>query len=73
MSIPIRCFTCGSITGDKWERYQEYRKTMSKKDSLDKLKLTRLCCRRIIMTHVDNEDDMLKHSKERNNTFIRPG
>lgn len=21
MIIPVRCFTCGSITGNKWERY----------------------------------------------------
>ena len=23
MIIPVRCFTCGKILGDKWEQYNE--------------------------------------------------
>ena len=23
MIIPVRCFTCGKIIGDKWETYQQ--------------------------------------------------
>jgi DNA-directed RNA polymerase I, II, and III subunit RPABC5 len=23
MIIPVRCFTCGKVVGDKWEKYVE--------------------------------------------------
>jgi DNA-directed RNA polymerase I, II, and III subunit RPABC5 len=23
MIIPVRCFTCGKVTGDKWHKYLE--------------------------------------------------
>ena len=24
MLVPVQCFTCGEIIGDKWERFKEY-------------------------------------------------
>ena len=24
MIIPVRCFSCGKVVGDKWETYLEY-------------------------------------------------
>lgn len=63
MIIPIRCFSCGSITGNKWVPYQNLlAQGMSKKDALDKLGLKRYCCRRILLTHVDLIDKMLEYS-----------
>ena len=60
MIIPIRCFTCGKVTGDKWEKYQDMlNKGETKKDALDKLGLKRYCCRRILLTHVELIDKML--------------
>ena len=26
MIIPVRCFTCNKVIGDKWEKYQELSK-----------------------------------------------
>lgn len=73
MIIPIRCFTCGKILGDKWESYldkvrknsgdtekksvinvnaKKITKTPEGK-ALDELGLTRYCCRRHMLTHVD--------------------
>tara|TARA_Y100000310_G_scaffold262963_1_gene272831 strand:- start:115 stop:369 length:255 start_codon:yes stop_codon:yes gene_type:complete len=42
MIIPIRCFTCGKILGDKWEYYQEevLRKKMSDKTIKDKMSVS---------------------------------
>ena len=42
MIIPIRCFTCGKILGDKWEYYQEevLRKKMSDKTLKDKMSVS---------------------------------
>jgi DNA-directed RNA polymerase I, II, and III subunit RPABC5 len=62
MMIPIRCFSCGSVIGNKWDLYQEYlRQGISAKDSLDKMKLRRFCCRRMILGHVDLVDKMLMY------------
>ena len=79
MIIPVKCFTCGKVIGDKYRYYQEEvrkRKLADKKlDHLeidqvlyltkefnektnegvvmDEMGLTRMCCRRHILTHVD--------------------
>ncbi|VTT65127.1 unnamed protein product [Fusarium fujikuroi] len=63
MIIPIRCFSCGKVTGDLWERYLQLiadpRKTDG--DAMDELGLKRYCCRRMIMTHVDLIEKLLKY------------
>ncbi|KAJ4436491.1 hypothetical protein ANN_16522, partial [Periplaneta americana] len=50
MIIPIRCFTCGKVIGNKWEAYlgllqAEY----TEGDALDALGLKRYCCRRMLL------------------------
>jgi len=75
MIIPIRCFTCGKVTGDKWEPYQEMLKNgICEKDALDKLGLKRYCCRRILLTHVELIDKMLmyvNYEKDNENHIIK--
>lgn len=75
MIIPIRCFTCGKITGDKWEPYQEMLKNgICEKEALDKLGLKRYCCRRILLTHVELIDKMLNYvdyEKDNENHIIK--
>ena len=54
MMIPIRCFTCGNLIGDKWEEYD--RRVKSSEDAgkvLDDLGLKRQCCRALFVGHVD--------------------
>jgi|TARA_B110000037_G_scaffold17754_1_gene18439 DNA-directed RNA polymerase subunit N (RpoN/RPB10) len=77
MIIPVKCFTCGKVLGNKWNYYvREVRKEKLAKGIdlekviyltednvektiegyvLDNLKLTRMCCRRHMLTHVDIE------------------
>lgn len=78
MIIPIKCFTCGKVIGNKYEYYlREVRKLKLSKSIdtdaviyltketqlektpegkvLDDLGLTKLCCRRHMLTHVDIE------------------
>jgi len=63
MIIPVRCFTCGKVTGNKWESYQALLKGgKSASDALDILGLTRYCCRRILLTHVELIDKMLEYT-----------
>ncbi len=51
MIIPIRCFTCGKVIGNKWEAYIELlRCEYREDDALDVLSLKRYCCRRMQCT-----------------------
>ncbi|MDH5595652.1 MAG: DNA-directed RNA polymerase subunit N [Candidatus Bathyarchaeota archaeon] len=61
MIIPVRCFTCGKVVGDKWEDFA--RRVKAGEDAgkvLDSLGVTRYCCRRMLLSHVDIIDDVLK-------------
>ena len=76
MIIPIKCFTCGKVLGDKYRFYiREVRKVKSSNDDfskvtyltqsnmektpegiiLDNMNMTKICCRRHMLTHVDIE------------------
>ena len=63
MIIPIRCFTCGKVIGNKWEAYlgllqAEYQEG----DALDALGLKRYCCRRMLLGHVDLIEKLLNYA-----------
>lgn len=77
MIIPVKCFTCGKVLGNKYRYYvREVQKKKINKDIdvekvqyltkdyidktpegevMDQLKLTKYCCRRHMLTHVDIE------------------
>ena len=77
MIIPVKCFTCGKVLGDKYNYYlervrklkissgrdmesviyltKEYVAKTPEGQVLDELQLTRMCCRRHMLTHVDIE------------------
>ena len=52
--FPVRCFTCGKVIDQFFEDYQQRLKDgESAYDILDDLKIGRVCCRRMFVTHVD--------------------
>jgi len=64
MIMPIRCFTCGKVVADKWEEFSSRVKTGEEpKKVLDELGISRYCCRRMFISHVDIIDDILKYSE----------
>jgi len=65
MIVPVRCFSCGKVIGDKWEDFQERTKEDDEdtKEVLDDLGLDRYCCRTIFLTHVDVEEDIARYQK----------
>ncbi len=67
MMIPVRCFTCGKVVGDKWEEYDRRVKSGEKVSNvLDDLGLIRYCCRRMLISNVEIIDEILKfHNKEK--------
>jgi DNA-directed RNA polymerase subunit N len=59
--IPVRCFTCGKVVGDKWEDFANRVKAGEDAGKvLDSLGVTRYCCRRMLLSHVDIIDEVLK-------------
>lgn len=65
MIIPVRCFSCGYLVGDKWEDFA--RRVREGEDSgrvLDSLGVKRYCCRRMLLSHVEVIDEILKFYEE---------
>ncbi len=63
MICPVRCFSCGQVVADKYEEYkrliEEEKKT--KGQALDIVGLRKYCCRRMLLTHTDVIDDIIKY------------
>jgi DNA-directed RNA polymerase subunit N (RpoN/RPB10) len=63
MIIPVRCFTCGAVTADKWEIYQELlSQGKTEKMALDELNIQKYCCRRMFLSNVSNIDKLIEYS-----------
>ncbi|KAK4112004.1 hypothetical protein N656DRAFT_798865 [Canariomyces notabilis] len=76
MIIPIRCFSCGKacrlrhwVTGDLWEKFIKLIEEdgLTDGDALDQLGCKRYCCRRMVMTHVDLIEKLLKYTPDGRN------
>ncbi len=64
MIIPIRCLSCGKPVAHLWEEYKEKTaKGEHPKEVMDKLGLTRYCCRALFLGHADLIDDISKFKK----------
>ena len=63
--IPIRCFTCGKLIGDKWEEFaRRVKMGEDAGDVLDSLGIKRYCCRRMLLSHVEIIDEVLRFYEE---------
>lgn len=63
--IPVRCFTCGKVIGDKWEIFTQRTQQEGEdpKKVLDDLGLTRYCCRRMLLTYINLLHDISKFKR----------
>ena len=65
MIIPVRCFTCGKLIGDKWEEFANRVKAGEEAGRvLDSLGIKRYCCRRMLLSHVEVIDEILRFHEE---------
>lgn len=64
MLIPIRCFSCNKIIGNKWETYKARLDSgKSKSDAFAEIGLRRYCCKRMFLGHVEIIDKLLLYSE----------
>jgi len=96
MIIPVRCFTCGKVIGNKYDTYLELladRENTTERlvvhlairctckqqltlstphysEALTNLGLTRYCCRRMLLTHVDLMTRLLNYNTLRQNQTV---
>jgi len=63
MIIPVRCFTCGKVIGNKYDTYFKLLLDGQKPgEAMNELQLKRYCCRRMVLTHVDLIDKLLAYN-----------
>jgi len=64
MEFPVRCFTCGKVIGHMYEKYKKMlEEGKPPKEAMDELGVIRYCCRRMFITHVELEDEVIKYRK----------
>lgn len=64
MILPVRCFSCNKIIGNRWEKYTEsISNGLSISDTLNNLGIKRYCCRRMFIGHVELIDKLLLYEK----------
>lgn len=64
MICPVRCFSCGQVVADKYDEYVRL-VTQEKKtceEALDILGINKYCCRRMLLSHVEVIDDIMKYN-----------
>ncbi len=63
--MPIRCFSCGKVVADRWEEYDRRvnRNNESPEKVLDDLGMTRYCCRRMFISHVELIDEIINFGR----------
>jgi DNA-directed RNA polymerase subunit N len=58
---PIRCFTCGAPIGDKFEKFKKLVDSgMPVNKAFEELGITRYCCKRMLLTHVEYINDIVE-------------
>ncbi len=61
MIIPIRCFSCGKLIAHVYQPYlEQMEKGELAEDIFKQLGIERFCCKRMVVSHVDLIEDLLK-------------
>jgi len=63
VEFPVRCFSCGTVLGQFYDRYRELVKSKSAEEALDDLGVRRYCCRRIFISHVDIVNQITRYPR----------
>jgi len=74
MIVPVRCFSCGKVIGDKWEDFKS-RVEAGENPAvvLNDLGVTRYCCRRMLLSHVELIDEVLEFYEKKESPDLKGG
>lgn len=62
MMVPIRCFSCGKQLAGLFEQFkQRVEKGEKAENVMDELGVQRYCCRRMLLSHADLIDDIMRY------------
>lgn len=65
MSLPVRCYTCGSIIGKYEQKFiTKCEEGIPINDILNSFNLKKYCCRRMFLGYVNTLDELLKFPKD---------
>ena len=65
MMIPVRCFSCGQVIGNKWEKFKARVDNGEDPEKvLNDLGVKRYCCRRMLISHVDLIDEVIDYGRK---------
>jgi len=74
MIVPVRRFSCGKVIGDKYESFKKRVEAGEEPGKvLDDLGVTRYCCRRMILSHVEVIDEVIKFHEGKENQDLKGG
>lgn len=64
MIVPVRCFSCGQVIADKYEEFVKLinEEKLTPEKALDKLGVKKYCCRRMLLSHVETIDEVMKYN-----------
>lgn len=66
--IPIRCFTCGKVIANKWEKFITYE---DKTKAFEELGIQRICCKRMLLSNIDNFDTISQFTLDFDNISLK--
>lgn len=60
--FPVRCYTCNSMIAQKRPRYNAMvNENVHPKDALQRLHVSRMCCRRMFLGHADLMQEQMRY------------
>lgn len=64
MICPVRCFSCGLVVADKYDEYVRLitQEKKTPEEALNILGIDKYCCRRMLLTHVEVIDEIMKYN-----------
>ena len=66
MIIPIRCFTCGKVIGNKWDIFKSRTENEEVDKVLSELGMKRYCCRRMFLGQIEKKIEDLQILTKKN-------
>lgn len=70
MSLPVRCFTCGSVIGNLEQKFIDHLENgLEKKEFLDNMNVRQICCRRMFLGYENIIDKLNVFPKHIDNRY----